>query len=339
MRKSLKISLITVGAVLGVIAVLIGSFLIYLFCSPNFVVMMLRKSFGGDPQVINPENYQEIRERVDIYKDLEYPSFDKRNKYDIYLPKDVQEELPTIVWVHGGAFVAGSKDGIENYAVMLADEGYAVVGVDYQWAPEIKYPGQVRQVEECLQQLKTVQGQYHLDLNNIILVGDSAGAHIAAQAVLLATNREYEKAIGVESTVDKSLLKGAILYCGPYDVSKMLNTGNDLFDFFASRIGWALLGNKNWKDGEMIKTTTIKDYATVDMPPCFITDGNSGSFESQGKELAAHLHTLGVDVTSLFFDKDKYGEIGHEYQFNIGDGGPGTICYEMTLDFLKSLKY
>ena len=173
----------------------------------------------------------------------------------------------------------------------------------------------------------------------VILVGDSAGTHIAAQAVLLATNREYEKAVGVESTVDKSQLKGAILYCGPYDVSKMLNTGNDLFDFFASRIGWALLGDKNWKDGEMIKTTTIKDYATVDMPPCFITDGNSGSFESQGKELAAYLDTLGVNVTSLFFDKDKYGEIGHEYQFNIGDGGPGAICYEMTLVFLKSLKY
>lgn len=101
------------------------------------------------------------QKRVDIYKNLEYPSSDKRNKYDIYLPKDVQEELPTIVWVLGGAFVAGSKDGIENYAVMLADEGYAVVGVDYQWAPEIKYPGQVRQVEECLQHLKTVQWQYH----------------------------------------------------------------------------------------------------------------------------------------------------------------------------------
>ena len=114
MRKSLKISLITIGAVLGLIVVLIGSFLIYLFCSPNFVVLMLRKSFGGNPQVVNPENYQEIRERVDIYKNLEYPSFDKRNKYDIYLPKDVKEELPTIVWVHGGAFVAGSKDGMRR---------------------------------------------------------------------------------------------------------------------------------------------------------------------------------------------------------------------------------
>lgn len=337
MKKGVKISLITFGATLGVILIIIGSFLIYLTCSPNFVVNLLRKGFGGSPQVINTSDYQQIKENVKIYKDLEYPSSDDKNKYDIYLPNDVKEDLPTIVWAHGGAFVAGSKDGIENYAVMLANEGYTVVGVDYEWAPEIKYPGQVRQIEECLQQLKNVQTEYHLNLDNIVLVGDSAGAHIAAQAVLLATNPEYEKALGVKSAIDGGQLKGAILYCGPYDVSQMLNTGNNMLDFFASRIGWALFGDKNWKDGEMIKTTTIKDYATSNIPPCFITDGNSGSFESQGKDLAEYLDNLGVSVTSLFFEKDKYGEIGHEYQFNIGDDGAGAICYKMTLEFLESV--
>lgn len=246
--------------------------------------------------------------------------------------------MPTVVWVHGGAFVAGSKDGIENYAVMLANEGYAVVGVDYEWAPEIKYPGQVRQVEECLQQLNNVKNEYYLDLNNIILVGDSAGAHIAAQAALLATNPAYGQAIGAQSSIAKEQLKAALLYCGPYDVSQMLNTGNNMIDFFASRIGWALLGDKNWKDGDMIKTTTIKDYATADFPPCLISDGNSGSFESQGKQLAAHLSELGVRVQSLFFDKEEYGEIGHEYQFNIGDKGAGALCYETTITFLESLQ-
>ena len=115
--------------------------------------------------------------------------------------------------VHGGAFVAGTKDGIENYAVMLANEGYAVVGMDYQWAPEIQYPGQVRQVEECLVALESVKSTYHLDLNKIILIGDSAGAHIAAQAVLLATNPGYEQAIGVFSAITAEQLSGAVLYC------------------------------------------------------------------------------------------------------------------------------
>ena len=337
MKTGAKILFISITALISVIIIIISSVAIYLTCSPNFVVNLLRKNFNRVPEYINPANYQEIKEQVIVHKDLDYPSSDKKNKYDIYLPKDVEEDLPTIVWVHGGAFVAGSKDGIENYAIMLANEGYAVVGVDYEWAPEIKYPGQVRQVEECLQQLKTVQSEYHLDLNKIILAGDSAGAHIAAQAVLLATNPKYEQAIGVKSSIDKNQLKATMLFCGPFDVSKMLDTGSKTLDFFASRIGWALFGDKKWKDGEMIKTTTIKDYATADFPTCFITDGNSGSFESQGKELAAFLESIGVNVKSLFFKKEDYGLIEHEYQFNIGSKVSGTICYENVLDFLNTI--
>lgn len=323
--------------VLCIIIALVGGIVIYFTISPNPVVWLLRNQFGEETKIQNVENYNDIKDNVTIYKDLVYPSKDDKNIYDIYLPKGVKKNLPTIVWVHGGAFVAGTKDGIENYAIMLANEGYAVVGVDYEWAPEIKYPGQVRQVEECLSELNNVKEQYHLDLDQIILFGDSAGAHIAAQATLLATNPEYEKAINVVSSIDKEQLKGSVLYCGPYDVSKMLNTGNKQIDFFASRIGWALMGEKDWQDGEMIKTTTIKDYVTEDFPSTLISDGNTGSFESQGKELAEVLSSKGVEVTSLFFDKKQYGQINHEYQFNIGDDSAGSLCYEKTLEFVHNI--
>lgn len=330
-KKCLKIVLI----ILCIAIVLVGGIMVYVVSSPQPVVWLLRNAFGDEAETQNVDKYDEIKENVTIYKDLVYPSDDEKNTYDIYLPQNAKENLPTIVWVHGGAFVAGTKDGIENYAVMLANEGYAVVGVDYQWAPEIKYPGQVRQVEECLSELNNVKDTYHLDLDKIFLFGDSAGAHIAAQAALLATNPEYEQAIDVTSSINKEQVKGVVLYCGPYDVSKMLNTGNKQLNFFMSRIGWALLGEKDWKKGEMIKTTTIKDYATNEFPPVFISDGNSGSFESQGKELANNLMSKGRKVTSLFFDKNQYGEVGHEYQFNIGDNGAGSLCYEKTLIFLN----
>ena len=98
-----------------------------------------------------------------------------------------------------------------------------------------------------------------------------------------------------------------------------------------------MMGEKDWQDGEMIKTTTIKDYATGQFPPVFISDGNSGSFESQGKELVSHLLDAGVDVASLFFEKSEYGEVGHEYQFSIGDGGAGSLCYEQTILFLNRI--
>lgn len=318
MNKTLKTFLKIICSILLIFVIALGCLALYTTFSPQPAVWLLRNRFGDEVDIQNVANYAEIKENVSIKKDLVYQSKDERNAYDIYLPKNTNKyKLPTILWVHGGAFVAGTKDGIENYAVMLANEGYAVVGVDYQWAPEIKYPGQVRQIEECLSSLDKVKNDYKLNLDEIILFGDSAGAHIAAQAALLATNPEYEKEIGVSSSINSNQLLGVVLYCGPYDVSNMLNTGNKSIDFFASRIGWALMGEKNWQDGDMIKTTTIKNYATDKFPPVLISDGNTGSFESQGKALVDSLHKNGVDVTSLFFDKSEYGDVGHEYQFSI----------------------
>lgn len=337
MRKGWKLFFKIIGIIIGVVVLIVGGLAVYISVSPQPAVWLLRNAFGEETQVVNVDNYDEIKKNVIITKDIVYPSQDERNTYDVYLPKDAKGQLPTLVWVHGGAFVAGTKEGIENYAIMLANEGYAVIGVDYQWAPEIQYPGQVRQIEECLTALNDVQDQYHLDLNQIVLVGDSAGAHIAAQATLLATNPDYEKAIGVSSAISSSQLRGSILYCGPYNVSEMFHTGNKTMDFFASRIGWALMGNKDWQDGNMIKTTTIKDYLPQVLPPIFISDGNTGSFESQGKELVQALQLQGHDVTSLFFDHEQYGEVPHEYQMSIGDHKAGTLCYEETLSFLKKV--
>lgn len=71
-----------------------------------------------------------------------------------------------------------------------------------------------------------------------------------------------------------------------------------------------MIGEKHWQDGEMIKTTTIKDYATDKFPPVFISDGNSGSFESQGKGLVEDLMSKGIDVSFLFLIKTSMMRLG-----------------------------
>lgn len=315
---------------------LISAGTIYLYISPMPGVFLLRYAFGGEGEVQNPDDYDQIFQNVSIKKDLTYPSEDGRNQYDLYLPRHAENPLPVIVWIHGGAFVAGDKSGVENWAVMLANEGYAVAAMNYEWAPEIKYPGQVRQVEECIKELKNLSSsEQMLDLSNVIIAGDSAGAHIAAQAGLLATNPQYSELIGVESTLTKKELKAMLLYCGPYNVEKILKVDNSFMQFLASRIGWALLGDKHWQEGNMIETTTIKNYITKDYPPTFLSDGNSGSFELEGKELISKLESEGVKTQSLFFDK-SLGEIGHEYQFNLSSK-QGMQTFTQTIQFLDEI--
>ena len=147
---------------------------------------LLRNQFVDAAEIQNVDNYNEIKNNVTIYKNLIYPSDDERNTYDIYLPKSADENLQRLYGVHGGAFVAGTKDGIENYAVMLANEGLRRGWRGLPMGTGNSISRQVRQVEECLAALKSVKSTYYLNLDKIILCGDSAGAHIAAQAVLLA---------------------------------------------------------------------------------------------------------------------------------------------------------
>ncbi len=57
---------------------------------------------------------------------------------DVYYPSEVantDRKLPTIVWVHGGGFTSGSKDGVAHYLTVLAAKNYTVVGVNYSLAP------------------------------------------------------------------------------------------------------------------------------------------------------------------------------------------------------------
>ncbi len=44
-----------------------------------------------------------------------------------------------------------------------------------------------------------------------------------------------------------------------------------------------------------------------------------------------------MDCETLFFDKAEFGTVNHEYHFNIGDEGAGSLCYEKTIEFLDGL--
>src|SRR3954470_14213465 len=108
------------------------------------------------------------------------------------------EALPTVVWVHGGAFVSGSKSDVANYLRVLAGRGLATVGVDYSIAPGSRYPTPVKQVSAALAHLVDHADRLGIDPGRVVLAGDSAGAQIAAQVALLVSDAAYASDVGIE---------------------------------------------------------------------------------------------------------------------------------------------
>lgn len=328
----MPVYLIVILSVVGVIAAAAIAFAIYFESSPMPVVKKLRG--GMDGPVKYPEGGEALKSSVTIQKDLDYPSKYGKNQFDLYLPQNA-EKAPLILWVHGGAFVAGDKNGIESWGVMLSARGYAVACMNYEWAPEAAYPAQLIQITEALRAISDIAAENgKIDMSRVAIAGDSAGAHMAAQFALIHTNPAFSRRMGIASPLGENALKCALLYCGPYNLEKMFGIENRLLRLFISRIGWSYMGQKHWRKSQWLDTLTPVHFVTEDYVPAYITDGNHFSFEGHGIELGEKLRSLGVKISERYFDKEKFGEVNHEYQMDLTQQN-AVDCLNDTIKFLS----
>ena len=146
--------------------------------------------------VVNTKNlYEPLRAPLQETKDngqfiiteIRYSEVYPNSFLDITYPDaTVDTERPTLIYFHGGGFFGGSKcDGdplAEGDATALLDdicaEGFNLVNIDYALVPEYHFPSPVIQANEAFRFLIDHAEEYHLDMDNIVIMGSSAGAII-----------------------------------------------------------------------------------------------------------------------------------------------------------------
>ena len=172
-----------------------------------------------------------------------------------------------------------------------------------------------------------------LNIANLYVGGDSAGAQIAFQYVTVQTNPDYQ--VGFSQTIPPQTIKGAISYCGPLDLKQMVDDQSDslFLKFFVKTVAWSLIGKKDWQSSPQLSEASLVQHMTADFSAAFISDGNAFSFPKQGMAMVEKLEELGVEVEGLFF-QDSEKEIPHEYQFDFRTE-EAKRCYEQTVAFLN----
>lgn len=105
----------------------------------------------------------------------------------IYKPSVIHgQKRPAVVFFHGGGFIGGSVDVVENPCKALAEKAEAVVvSVDYRLAPEHPFPAGVT---DCFESVKWVYDhaeELGVDPSFICVSGDSAGGNMAAVCSLM----------------------------------------------------------------------------------------------------------------------------------------------------------
>lgn len=132
-----------------------------------------------------------------------------RRTLDIYVPVGRPERAPVLIFFYGGGWSSGEKEDHSFVGDAFAAEGFVAVVPDYRIYPEVRFPGFVDDAAIAVQWVQANISQYGGDPSRIVLVGHSAGAHIA---MLTALDPRYARAAGFRS----SGIRGVVGLAGPY---------------------------------------------------------------------------------------------------------------------------
>ena len=121
----------------------------------------------------------------------------ERQKLNFYkYDGEPEVKRPTLIWIHGGAWIAGDKRAIDPLAYQIAGLGkYNLVSINYRFANDesAPWPQIIYDVNAAIRWIKLNSNKLGIDPDKLILAGESAGAHLAAMA---AFGSDAEELIG-----------------------------------------------------------------------------------------------------------------------------------------------
>jgi acetyl esterase len=120
---------------------------------------------------------------VDVARDIEVQG--AAGKLGARLYRNGRGTAPTVIFFHGGGWVAGDLETHDRQARNLViDTGAVVISVDYRQPPETRFPGAFEDAFAAIRDVVTRIGEFGGDLARIGVAGDSAGGNLAATTAL-----------------------------------------------------------------------------------------------------------------------------------------------------------
>ena len=115
-------------------------------------------------------------------------------KVYLYKPdNDVEDKLPVMINVHGGAWVAGDGVSLDMQSKAMANRLSAfVVSVEYKLADEKAFPYPQQEIVDTVLFFAENSERYNIDPKRISLIGYSAGGHLCAGAAIMLKNIGFE---------------------------------------------------------------------------------------------------------------------------------------------------
>jgi acetyl esterase/lipase len=226
--------------------------------------IMLAFAAAANAQTTTP-SLLAIGDRYWMQPDVVYGSANNTPlKLDIWYPRDNPNPTPTLVFIHGGGWIFGSKEGSVYQLLPYLERGWRVVNVEYRMAGNSLAPGAVEDTRCALHWIFRNAKQYNFDPSKIVLTGQSAGGHLSLITGMLPKgtpldNRCYE---------DVDLKVAAIInWYGISDVNDLIQ-GPNLKNYAAMWMG------SQTNAADIARSVSPLTYVRTGLPPILTIHGN-----------------------------------------------------------------
>lgn len=185
---------------------------------------------------------------------------------DLYLPEQQASATsrPVVLMVHGGGWQRRSREDMTWIAEELASHGYAVMNIDYRFAPQYTFPAQLHDLQVARQWLNRNAAQYRLDASAVSGFGFSSGAHLIALLALVASSdSDLNQPYGGPETALNAVVAGGL--------------PSDLMAFGSGRLIRQFLDGEQNDIPAVYRKASPITHVTVSAPPFFLFHGGMDS--------------------------------------------------------------
>ena len=207
-----------------------------------------------------------------------------RQQLDVYRPRR-GDRAPMVVFFYGGSWQSGARDLYRFLGSSLAAQGIVTVVPDYTVYPEARFPTFLEDAARAVAYARTHAAEWGGDPERLVLMGHSAGAHIAA---MLACDPQWLAACGLDAHRD---LAGLVGLAGPYD-----------FLPIEGRVLQAIFGGPRRAETQPISFVTGKEVPALLITAqrdVLVEPGNSKRFAARMREMDGRV------------EERSYGRVNH----------------------------
>ncbi|QPF85382.1 alpha/beta hydrolase [Bradyrhizobium genosp. L] len=209
-----------------------------------------------------------------------------------------QGRAPTVIFFHGGGWVAGDLETHDRQARNLVIEtGAVVISVDYRRPPETRFPGAFEDAFAAVRDVVARIGEFGGDLSRIGVAGDSAGGNLAATTALACRDAGIRLAAQLLVYPVTDVVGN---YADPTENAKFPSRAENADGYFLSRavMEWFAghyLGDRT--QGTDWRVSPLRATSLEGVAPAVVTTAWFDPLRDEGHAYARALQAAGVPVT------------------------------------------